>query len=548
MPPAAHEPLDIAPEPLRLAIAAPLPQDGPIRAWLESHRDLLRTAWACDADALARASPEQCDAILLPIEADGALIADAALIRECVARAQVPLIAIGEHVPIGLARAAVEAGAADCLSLAADSREQLALAVARAAAQRARLALERSRADDLESALHRAQETCARERAAAMTDWTTDLYNKRYLEERLAEEENIASRTGRPVALVLADLDHFKDVNDAFGHEVGDRVLRETAQVIRESLRDYDSPCRYGGEEFGLILPATTGERAAAVAERIRAALATHRFANAPGQLRITASFGVADLPAPGVTTRQELLRAADRALYRAKTEGRDRTCLAESGLLATPLARAPAADLGQLERLRASIHDFTASEADRYFARLRAVVSRESAAFVDQAERTAGYAEQIAAALGLAPESVQRIRRASLFQDLGMVALLPSVAHEGALDELERELVRQHPALSVRILDAAQFLREELPLILHHHERWDGGGYPRGLRGERIPLGARVLSVAMAYEALGRDRPYRAALAPEAARREIEGLAGTWYDPCVVRAFSAAVGAANGR
>jgi diguanylate cyclase (GGDEF)-like protein len=541
MPP--ETPQDAPGPTLRIAVAAPPALEPRLRALL-GREPALAAVFLRDL-CEARVGADECSVVLFPIEAEGEILACAGALRACVERAGVPVIAYGERLAPGLARAALEAGAADCLALDAAPSEQLRLAIARAAARGALLALERSRADDLEQALRRAQEACARERAAAITDWITGLYNKRYLEERLAEEENVALRTGTPVALVLADIDHFKLVNDAYGHQAGDRVLREVAGVIRACLRNYDVPCRYGGEEFGLLLPMTARARAGAVAERIRAELKAHRFPGALAGLRITASFGVADLPAASVSSREELLQAADRALYRAKSEGRDRTCVAEEGLrISSRGAPAPRPDVVRLERLRGAIRDLTEGLAETFLERWSALVSTAHEPWLEPAGAIARKAAQIGEALGLDAGQVRKIRRAGLFQDIGMIALGAAVAHEGALGEAEWELVRQHPALSVRILDEVQFLREELPLILYHHERWDGSGYPRGLSGDRIPLGARVLAVATAFEAMGRDRPYRGALPPEVACGEIERLAGVWYDPGVVRAFLATAGA----
>jgi len=166
----------------------------------------------------------------------------------------------------------------------------------------------------------------------SVTDGLTNLYNHRHFEERLAEEFRRSQRYADPVSLIMLDLDHFKDVNDRFGHPFGDRVLRETAELIRTSIRDPDICARYGGEEFAIILPKTHLQGALVVAERIFKALRAKTYAagasGVPADLRVTASAGIAFYPSKDVTSPELLVKFADEALYRAKRDGRDTICL----------------------------------------------------------------------------------------------------------------------------------------------------------------------------------------------------------------------------
>jgi len=159
------------------------------------------------------------------------------------------------------------------------------------------------------------------------SDALTGLFNYRYFSELLEQEVERAQRSGLPVALVMADLDHFKGVNDRYGHEVGNRVLQQVADILRSGVRRIDAVCRYGGEELALVLPGTQLPRAQRVAERLRREIA-HTVVPLEGQkVGVTASFGVAVFPASGVVDAVALVRQADEALYRAKTEGRNRVC-----------------------------------------------------------------------------------------------------------------------------------------------------------------------------------------------------------------------------
>ncbi len=471
----------------------------------------------------------------------------------------IPVVVVGWWLTPERARAAIEAGASDAVSLLS-IHDSLSVAIVKALGEHGRLERGRRTTRDLANALERARGECSAARAAATTDCVTGLHNKRYFEERLEEEEAKADRSGKPCALVLIDLDHFKSVNDGHGHTTGDRVLREVAATIRRCVRNYDVACRYGGEEFALSMPATTAEQARHVAERIRVDIKTHRFEEAPG-LRVTASLAVADFPCPGISNREELFRAADRALYRAKTAGRDRTLVAgedprprpgsgrtsDSGRLA--LAGATAAAIAEVDALLHAIRGLSLEVTTACFKAVEALAAGPAAGTAAGDPRVfalssaiAGHAVKIATALDLGAARVEHVRRAALLQDLGMVPIAAGLKHEGGLLDAERELVKQHPAVSTRLAAEMRFLDEELPFILHHHEHFDGSGYPRGLRGERIPLGSRILAVATAYEAMTETRPWRGPREPAQALAEIESLAGSRYDPAVVKAFRRAM------
>jgi diguanylate cyclase (GGDEF)-like protein len=469
-------------------------------------------------------------------------------VHDIAARVGVPLVVVSDSDDPELARQALAAGAHDYVVMSSNLGREVSLAVARAEGRKYQGRRLQEKHQELQESLRRAQEELGRLRSTAVTDWLTGLFNKRFLEERLTEEENKASRTGVPVSLLLLDLDHFKVVNDTWGHQVGDVVLRGVARVIQRCLRSYDVPCRYGGEEFAVILPGTPLSRAAHVAERIREELSLQPFEAGGERLTVTGSAGVAEMPSPMASTQDELMRAADRALYHAKATGRNRVVVAGAssyepamGLdLATSEDDATRLAFERVAQLRASITNLTRDTSEGYVRSVAALVQlaeEDEGRVFGSSERVAELAVKFGRTLGLDPPARERVRRAALFQELGMIAIAPIVRHAGELSDERRALVRQHPALSVRIADSIAFLEEERTYILHHHERFDGTGYPRGLRGDSIPLGSRILGVAMAYEAMTSARPYRESMSPEAAIAELQRLSGSWYDPDVVRA-----------
>lgn len=358
---------------------------------------------------------------------------------------------------------------------------------------------------------------------AARTDPLTGLPNRRGFRERLDLELERARRGAVPMSVLAGDLDHFKDVNDRSGHQVGDTVLQRVAALLRDGVRQLDVPARIGGEEFALILPGADADAALAVAERLRCAL---RDAFADATVPITISFGVASHPAHAETAAS-LVRAADEALYEAKQGGRNRSVVHCSAL------RERSRD-GRAER---------DVEAERYLSVVLDLAEAVDVRFSGSArhsETVGRYAELMARELGLSERRVGRVRLAGLLHDVGKVGVPGAIlAKAGPLDDDELAAIRRHPELGAQIL-AHPSLADVQAWVGAHHERPDGRGYPRGIGGEALPLEARIVAVADAYEAMTSDRSYRDAVGHAYARAELRRHAGTQFDAPVVAAFLA--------
>jgi diguanylate cyclase (GGDEF)-like protein len=361
---------------------------------------------------------------------------------------------------------------------------------------------------------------------AARTDALTGLLNRRALEELFELELERSRRSARPLSVIVGDLDGFKAVNDRLGHQAGDAALQTLAEELGRWKRRIDMAARLGGEEFALILPETDEGGAFLVAERLRRA--THRtFADGP--LPLTISFGVATFPDHG-DDPDTLLRAADQALYAAKDLGKDRSVIYSAELARTVReARADEeADLGEL-RLAAVIN-------------LAEALDIRDTGSAEHAHAVGRYAQLMAEELGLDAARAERVRIAGVLHDVGKIGLSTGlIAKPGPLDEEEWSEMRTHPEIAARLLSRPEFedLRE---WILHHHERVDGTGYPAGLERDDIPLEARILAVADAYEAMTADRLYRPALGDQAARVELVAGSGAQFDADVVQAFLTAL------
>jgi diguanylate cyclase (GGDEF)-like protein/putative nucleotidyltransferase with HDIG domain len=370
---------------------------------------------------------------------------------------------------------------------------------------------------------------------AATTDLLTEVSNRGTILSSLFTEVDRAVRHGRPLSVAFVDLDHFKVINDTHGHQVGDVVLRGVAGLFKSSLRQSDLVGRYGGEEFMVVLPETGPQEAAIVAEKLRLLVQRHRFTTPDGlTLGVTISIGIAGGQDRSLRA-ESLVRDADQAMYAAKSLGRNQTYV-----FAEPNddARVPSAPISAAGRARAREVGAVARHAAE--AALRDIITplphyrgRPSVLIA-----TIGIA--IAQDLGLPAEDIERIRIAALLHDIGKIAVPAHILEKpSALSSSEWDFVKQHPRIGQVILDEAGGLLGAGKIILHHHERFGGHGYPHGLRGRDIPLGSRIVSIADAYDAMIQERPYKRAVDHADALAELHRHAGTQFDPELVEIFT---------
>jgi diguanylate cyclase (GGDEF)-like protein/putative nucleotidyltransferase with HDIG domain len=350
----------------------------------------------------------------------------------------------------------------------------------------------------------------------ARTDALTGTSNRRDFREHLAP---LLHGAAAPGGIILLDVDHFKTVNDTHGHQAGDTVLVDVAQRLRGHLRPDDLLARWGGEEFAIFLRGIRDERTLRErCEQLRRCVEETPVAIAAGALSVTASFGAA-LAARDEET-DHLVDRADRALYHAKRLGRNQTRLA-----------------GETSR---RLEDADLPESVRTAQALSLAGSVREAMSELHAEQVADLAARTAEALGQSGITILRCRLAGLLHDIGKVALPDSILRKpGPLTDDEHRVMQTHSALGAELARRVSQLAEAAPAIRHHHERFDGTGYPDGLAGEDIPLEARIVAAADAYSAITTDRVYRAGADQDEAIAELEASAGTHLDPAVVTALT---------
>jgi diguanylate cyclase (GGDEF)-like protein len=335
-------------------------------------------------------------------------------------------------------------------------------------------------------------------REEAMTDALTGLGNRRRLGADLSRAFADGS-AATPSLLLLFDLDGFKEYNDTFGHMAGDALLARLGGKLQRAVNGNGRAYRLGGDEFCAHV-----DLQGADADRL-ILRAGDALTETGGEFTIQASMGVVLLPHEA-DSAEDALQTADERMY-ANKRSRARSARSQTGevLLRTMHARQPELD--------------------------------------EHASNVSTLAERVARQLGLAGEDLEDVSRAAQLHDIGKVGIPDAILHKSScLNDNEWEFIHNHPILGERILHGAPALRSVARLVRASHERWDGSGYPDRLCGQEIPLGARIVSVCDAYEAMTTDRSYRPAVAHETACQELRRCAGTQFDPAVVEAFLAVV------
>ena len=360
-----------------------------------------------------------------------------------------------------------------------------------------------------------------RAQSEALTDALTGVYNRRFLEARLADELLRARLAGLSTSLLFIDIDRFKWVNDTFGHDVGDRLLRDVAALLATQLRAVDVIARFGGDEFVVILPETDRAGSVTAALRLQEAFVSAGLESLPQACSLTVTIGAATSPEDGIRPA-ELLVSADSAMLRGKRAGRNRVEM-----------------FGREQEKEPALPEPERREETAVLRTLIKALEVRDPATAQHSREVAALSARIAKHMGCDTATIRLSGQAGLLHDVGKLHTpLEILLKPGPLDENERTVMNLHAEMGAELTQALAPVRHLAPSIRSSQEFFDGKGYPDGIAGDAIPLAARIVAVADACHAMRNDRPYRKALPEEVAIAELQRCAGTQFDPAVVAAL----------
>ncbi|MGD9201795.1 MAG: diguanylate cyclase, partial [Chitinispirillia bacterium] len=370
----------------------------------------------------------------------------------------------------------------------------------------------------------------------SITDGLTGLYNHRFIQERFDFEFKRAKRYKTPLSCMMIDIDNFKLINDTYGHQFGDMVLKKISQIIKKNTREVDICGRYGGEEF-LIITTQNSEGAVKHASKLHKAIENYTFKNEEYEIKVTVSIGISEFKNK-ILSKQVMVERSDIALYQAKQEGRNLIRVWKE----KEKSEVNSLDIGGISDLHTKVISLSNKMRKAYMesmnALLKAVDAKDKYTLV-HSENVSRYAVQIAKAMNLKSDEIQIIKNAGLLHDIGKIGIDKAILTKGnPLSKNELEILKKHPSIGVSILRDVKFLEKEIPIIQHHHEWYNGKGYPQGLMGREIPLGSLILSVADAYDSMSTDREYKNKLSKREIIKELRDGSGGQFFPEIVDIF----------
>jgi len=357
----------------------------------------------------------------------------------------------------------------------------------------------------------------------AITDELTDAYNQRQFRILLDNEIENAKKNNTSLGLIMMDIDNFSMYNDLYGHECGDKILKATSSILKSIVKENGHVCRYGGDEFAIIFPNTDIEKLEMIAyniihkfEKVRSDYFSEKLSE-----KVTLSIGLSEYPNRS-SSKSELISQSDMALYHAKNLGRGRVHLYQD--IISQIRKNLSSDNQQLIGA---------------FKGLLSTISAKDKYTHAHSERVSSYAVMIGKAMNLSLDQITVLEYAGLLHDIGKIEIPKSLLNKNeSLTEDEQLIIRQHPIYSENILEPLEDIDNLIDYVRHHHEKFDGSGYPDGLAGEEISLGARILCVADSFDAMVSERPYCKRKTTEEALLELRKHSGTQFDPKIVDIF----------
>ncbi len=379
-------------------------------------------------------------------------------------------------------------------------------------------------------------------KSISLIDAHTGLYNHRYLQDVIEAEFHQSKRYAQHLSVIMLDIDYFKSINDVYGMAFGGLVLKQLAKQLRRLVRRYDILIRYSGEEFIIISPRLNRELALNMAQRLLESLNITSFGNKHHTVKLKLSLSAVSYPEDRATKGIDLVNLANNVLDRAKESGGNR---AYSSL---DIKKPPKKGMERIlkvsgvKTLKNTIEKLTKKSKQGLVESILAfakTIELKDHYTGEHVESTVHYATEIAKELAFGREEIELIKQAAMLHDLGKIGISENILlKKGKLSKKEFNEIKKHPQIGADIIRPIQFLHGLIPFIFYHHERWDGKGYPSGIKGEDIPVGARIIAIADVYQALTSDRPYHKAFSKKQAIEIIKKASGTQFDPHIANIF----------
>lgn len=361
--------------------------------------------------------------------------------------------------------------------------------------------------------------------ALANKDGLTETYNHRYFHVYFRQILEESKGSNSPLSLLIFDIDYFKFYNDTFGHLSGDVVLKEVGQILQQQIQQPSIAARYGGDEFCILLPGHSSADAFMVARKLKESIEqffveNEQFRKLPEE-KFSITMGLASYP-EHTKTGEDLLELADQALYKAKKTSKNKIEL-YFNVLDSLKGICDQSELGLLSSTKTLLSIINAKDRYTY----------------GHSERVLKYATELAQRCGLDEDEVRLIQYGAYLHDIGKIEVDINILNATEkLSEKEWQILKQHPYWGSEFLRPIKSLEIVRPYVLYHHENYDGTGYPMGIRGNDIPLGARIIRLADSFDAMTTDRPYKKGKSYLEACSEITMLAGKHYDPELSKLF----------
>ncbi len=370
-------------------------------------------------------------------------------------------------------------------------------------------------------------------------DIQLNCFNWQYFVENITSFIKETEGKNSSLSLIIFDIDYFRQINETYGWEFANYIIKKVVNIVRSVVSPRDRIIRYREDSFVVLFPFCSLEKAKKIAEKIKRRIRQCEFKYKNLSTHVGISLGIVNTEEDKLHNYREIIIALEEALRNSKLEGGNRLTLYRDLLKKTKVSPEKITDVESLrKRIRYLNREVSQNLLDTVYGFAKAIEIQDLST-AHHVEYVARVAKKIAKELGLSPQQIKDVYHAAILHDLGKIGISPKILlKKGKLNKEEEEIIKTHPWIGAEILREIHALRGAIPAILYHHERWDGYGYPLGLKGEEIPLSARIVALADVYAALTSKRPYRKAFSKEKAIQIIKKGRGKNFDPQIVDIF----------